>query len=55
MAKAVNHEPTPKSLRPGACAQEPAPRSMDLYILDGLCVVPSQNSEDRQKGPLWGP
>ena len=25
-----------------------------LYIIDGVFVVPSQNSVDRPKGPLWG-
>ena len=26
-----------------------------LYIIDRVCVVPSQNAEDRPEGPLWGP
>ena len=28
---------------------------LDVYIIGGVCVVPSQNSEDRPEGPLWGP
>ena len=25
-----------------------------LYIIDGVYVVPLQNSEDRPEGPFWG-
>ena len=28
---------------------------LHLYIIDGVSVVPSQNSEDRPEGPFWGP
>ena len=27
----------------------------NIYIIDGVCVVPPQNSKDRPEGPLWGP
>ena len=26
----------------------------NLYIIDGVCVIPSKNSEDMPQGPLWG-
>ena len=29
--------------------------SKNLYIIDGVAVVSSQNFEDRPKGLLWGP